>query len=172
MSPHQRIVSTVAAIFALMLLEALRSARNERRLRAIGAVEPSDEVYPLMQVLYPLAFLVPAAEGWITTPRHAALWPAGLAVFAAAKGLKYWAIATLGERWSFRVLVLPGRALVTHGPYRFLRHPNYAGVAGEIAGAAMLCGGPWTGAAFTIVFAAVMLRRIRIEERALAAASR
>jgi methyltransferase len=74
---------------------------------------------------------------------------------------------SLGERWSFRVLVLPGAPLVARGAYRFLSHPNYIGVAGEIAGAALLMGGPRTGVLFTILFGWLMLRRIKVEERAL-----
>lgn len=171
MSPHNRIVVTMAVVIVLMLAELRHSIRNERRLRAAGALEPPDDVYPLMQTLYPLAFLLPAVEGWLVPSRYA-LWPAGLVVFALAKALKYWAIAALGDLWSFRVLVLPGRPLVTCGPYRFARHPNYVGVAGEIAGAALLCGAPWTGAVVTLGFAGVLRRRIRVEERALAAASR
>jgi methyltransferase len=171
MTAHRRILVTLAAVFVLMLLEALRSAFNERRLRARGAIEPGDDVFPVMRILYPMAFLVPALEGWMTVPPRAGWWVPGLAVFAGAKALKYWVIATLGHYWSFRVLVLPGAPLVTTGPYRFYRHPNYVAVAGEIAGAAMLCGAPWSGTVMTLGFAAVMWRRIRVEERALAAAS-
>jgi methyltransferase len=171
MSSHQRIAITTAVVFLLMLVEARRSARNVGRLRAAGALEPSDDVYPLMRVLYPLAFLVPAGEGWFST-RYDTLWPSGLLVFLSAKALKYWAVAALGDLWSFQVLVLPGRPLVKSGPYRFLRHPNYVGVAGEIAGNALLCGAPWTGALFTLGFTGLMLRRIRVEERALAISAR
>ena len=70
--------------------------------------------------------------------------PASL-VFALAKGLKYWAIATLGDRWTFRVLVPPRSTRVAAGPYRFLRHPNYVGVAGELAGMALMAQAPIAG---------------------------
>jgi methyltransferase len=83
------------------------------------------------------------------------------------KGLKYWAIATLGERWSFRVLVPPHSALVTSGPYRFMRHPNYLAVMGELAGMALLANAPVSGVAALLVFGGLLRARIRVEERAL-----
>jgi methyltransferase len=92
---------------------------------------------------------------------------AGAALFAAGKGLKYWAIASLGRFWSFRVLVIPGAPLVTAGPYRWLRHPNYVALAGEFAGIALLARAPVTGAIASVVFAGVLLARIRVENRAL-----
>lgn len=169
MTAHRRIVLTLAAVSLLMLLEARRSATNGRRLRERGAVEPADDVYPVMRVLYPLAFLLPAVEGWIVSPSRGGWWVPGLAVFTAAKALKYWAIATLGDYWSFRVLVLPGAPLVGGGPYRLFRHPNYVGVIGEIAGVSMLCGAPWIGTLMTLAFSLVIRQRIRVEEGALAA---
>jgi len=92
---------------------------------------------------------------------------AGLAVFGLAKALKLWAIASLGERWSFRVLVLPGRALVARGPYRWMRHPNYLAVLGEISGVALTVWALVTGPLALAGFGALMWRRIGIEDRAL-----
>lgn len=172
MSDHARIACVLAVVFGLMAAEGWLSSRNERGLRARGAFEPAGDVFAWMQVSYPLAFLVPAIEGWFRPASPAGVWLVGLVVFAAAKALKYWAIASLGDRWNFKVLVLPDAPLVTHGPYRFMRHPNYLGVAGEIAGASLLTGGLRSGTFFTILFGWLMLRRIRIEERALLAGSR
>jgi methyltransferase len=168
MTPHARIIGALVLIFALMGLESRRSARNARALRARGAFEPPGDVYAWMKVVYPLAFMVPALEGWFRTAYPREWWLTGLVVFALAKALKYWAVLSLGNRWSFRVLVPPdpSRSRVTHGPYRFMSHPNYTAVAGEIAGAALLVGGPRTGALFTILFGWLMLRRIKVEESA------
>ena len=77
------------------------------------------------------------------------------------------AIAALGPRWSFRVLVLPGAPLVTSGPYAYLRHPNYIAVVGEIVAFALIVGGWLTGIISLILFGALMRRRIAIEEAAL-----
>lgn len=150
-----------------MLAEAALSARNARRLRAAGAVEPPDDVFAAMQVVYPICFAAMIGESWIA-PRGAG-WPlhAGIAVFAAAKALKYWAIATLGVRWTFRVLVPPQSERIVRGPYRLMRHPNYLAVAGELAGFALMAAAPVTGGGALVVFVALMRARIRVEERAL-----
>jgi methyltransferase len=92
-------------------------------------------------------------------------------VFVAAKCLKYWAIASLGPRWTFRVLVPPGSASVTTGPYRFMRHPNYLGVMGELLGTALMAQAPVTGLLALMGFGALILARIKIEEGALARAA-
>lgn len=161
-----------AAIFLPMLIEMWWSRHNERALRRAGAREPADDVYRLMQVAYPACFLAMIAEGWARAMALDALFAGGVATFAAAKALKYWAIWSLGRRWSFRVLVPPDATLVTAGPYRYLRHPNYAGVAGELAGAALMAHAPITGLVSFLGFGALLLARIRVEERALGICAR
>jgi methyltransferase len=91
----------------------------------------------------------------------------GVIVFALAKAIKYWAIATLGSRWTFRVLVPPASPLVQHGPYRFMRHPNYLGVMGEVAGMAIIARAIIAGVLSVLVFVVLIAIRIRVEERAL-----
>jgi methyltransferase len=88
-------------------------------------------------------------------------------MFAASKTLKYWAIRTLGERWTFRVLVLPGAPLVATGPYRFVPHPNYIAVVGELLGTAMMMGAVVSGPLALGAFGFVLWRRMRFEEQAL-----
>lgn len=150
-----------------MLFEAGRSRRNESILRARGAIEPAGDVYRWMQVAYPGCFVTIVAESALRQPPAGVAAAAGAVVFLLAKALKYWAIATLGERWTFRVLVLPGEPLITTGPYRWMRHPNYVGVAGEIVGAALMAGSPVAGAIAFVTFGGMMLARIRVEECAL-----
>jgi methyltransferase len=150
-----------------MLLEARRSARNENSLRAVGAREPATDVYALMQIAYPASFLAMIAEAWVRGRGVTVVAVAGAVVFVLAKAIKYWAIATLGDRWTFRVLVPPGSQRTLRGPYRWLRHPNYIGVAGEIVGFALLAQSPITGVTATAVFVLLLVARIRVEERAL-----
>jgi methyltransferase len=158
-----------AIVFAPMFVEAVLSRRHERALRARGAIEPAGDVYAAMQLAYPGAFLLMLVEG-IVRGAPAARWlQMGAVLFGAAKALKYWAIGTLGPRWSFRVLVVPGLPLVTTGPYRFLRHPNYIAVAGEIVAAALMFGAPASGALSLVGFGVLLRRRIAIEERTHAA---
>ena len=167
-----RALVVAAAAFVPMLMEAARSRRNERLLRARGAVEPRGDVYAWMQVAYPSCFVAIAAEALVRNEQPGRTLLVGGAVFAAAKVLKYWAIAELGERWTFRVLVLPGAPLIASGPYRWLRHPNYVGVAGEILGAAVIGAAPVAGAISFIAFGGMMLARVRVEERALDSCAR
>lgn len=156
---------TVAVVF--MLAELALSRRNERILVARGAVEAPDPVYGTMRWAYPGAFVAMAVEGMLRAPDVGAATLGGVAVFGAAKLFKFWAIATLGVRWSYRVLVLPDAPLVSTGPYRLMRHPNYAGVVGELVGMVLVTGALWTGPVATLLFCWLLWRRIRAEERAL-----
>ena len=155
-----------------MLFEARRSVANERRLRAAGAIEPADDVYAAMQIAYPACFLTMVLESWVRGRALGVVALAGGLVFVGAKALKYWAIATLGERWTFRVLVPPGSGRTINGPYRWLRHPNYVAVLGELAGFAMIARAPIAGALAIAGFALLLLMRVRVEERALGLRSR
>ena len=157
----------LAMIAAMMAAEALISGRNERRLRKAGAIEPAGDLHRWMRVVYPAGFALMAVEGFLREEASTSQVLSGAAVFAVAKALKYWSIATLGSLWSFRVLVVPGAPLVHRGPYRWLRHPNYLGVAGEIIGAAILLNAPGIGSGSTLAFAGFLWHRMTIEERAL-----
>lgn len=156
-----------AIVFVLMLAELRLSRANERALRAQGAIEPADDVYAAMAWAYPIGFLAMGIEGGMRGRPPGVVTAIGVLVFASAKALKYWAMASLGPRWSFRVLVTPGVPLVTRGPYKHLRHPNYVGVMGELAGMALLVGAPVIGVTALACFATLIHRRIRTEDRAL-----
>jgi methyltransferase len=159
----------IAATFGLMAAEWRVSTQHDVRLTAMGATEPPESQYWMMAVAYPAAFLLMGFEAWW---RHAGIGGAfvsGALLFAAAKALKYWAIGSLGVRWTFRVRVLRGAPLVSSGPYRYVAHPNYLAVAGELVGAALMMGAVVSGPIMTGAFCVLMWRRIRFEERALAA---
>ena len=157
-----------ACVFLPMIAEAIVSARHDRALRARGAIEPEGDVYKVMQLAYPGCFLILLAEGALRGVRWDAIMGMGAAIFAAAKALKYWAIASLGERWTFRVLVPPGSTPTRSGPYGWINHPNYVAVAGEFAGTAVAMHAAGSGVPVTAVFIFLMWRRIGIEENALA----
>jgi methyltransferase len=111
-------------------------------------------------------------EAWVRGRGFGTVALAGGLLFAAAKALKYWAIATLGERWTFRVLVPPGSTRTSVGPYRVMRHPNYVAVMGELLGFALIGQAPIAGAIALIGFGALIRARVRVEERALGWRSR
>ena len=157
----------VAAALLLMLVELQLSTYNERQLRARGAVEPRDDVFTWMRIAYPGVFVAMGVEAAIrgTWSRDWLLF--GLLLFGWAKALKFWAIAHLGVLWTFKVLVVPGTRLVTSGPYRYLRHPNYVAVIGEIGSIAVALQTPITGALGAAGFGWLLARRVRVEELAL-----
>lgn len=160
------------AVFGAMLVEARRASVNERRQLARGGIEPPDDVYKMMRVVYPAVFLAMFAEGFWRGLPPASNWFAGAVFLAAAKGLKWWAIVALGSAWTFRVIVVPGAPLVLGGPYRLMRHPNYVAVVGELIGVALVNGARIAGPAALVVFGWLLWRRVAVENRALTAAAR
>jgi methyltransferase len=159
-------------VYVPMLVEARRAAVNERAQRSRGGIEPPGDVYRIMQIAYPAAFMAMIIEGALMAPAPRGVIAAGAVLFTAAKALKLWAITTLGSAWTFRVIVVPGAKRVVSGPYRFLDHPNYIGVVGELIGVALMTGARFSGPLATLGFAILMLRRISVEVRALDAVIR
>ena len=166
------LILVAALVYVPMLIEARRAARNERDQRARGGIEPAGDVYAAMRIVYPALFLAMIGEAAIRGLPHRSVVLAGLLVFLAGKAIKWWAILTLGPSWTFRVIVVPGAPLVNRGPYRFLRHPNYAGVVLELAGVALLAGAAISGPLSIVLFGVLLNRRVRVEQRALASAAR
>lgn len=150
------------------LVELVITQRNARRLRARGGVAVGDSHFPAMVLLHTgLLVAAPAEVLLLGRPWIPALGWTALAVVAATMALRYWAIATLGDRWTTRIFVVPGEGPVTGGPYRYLRHPNYLAVVLEVA-ALPLVHTAWLTAAVASVLNAWMLRvRIAAEEAAL-----
>ncbi|MEW6636294.1 MAG: isoprenylcysteine carboxylmethyltransferase family protein [Actinomycetota bacterium] len=149
------------------LLELALSRRNERRLRARGAVERGREHYPAIVALHGLWLISTLVEGLLRGPELAVYWPVAAGAFLLAQPLRYWAICSLGEHWNTRILVVPGARLVRRGPYRYFRHPNYVVVIVEIAAFPLVFGAWMTALVFSALNAAVLYVRIRAENRAL-----
>ena len=105
---------------------------------------------------------------WLLAWNKPPSWP-WLAVFGVLQVLRMWNIRTLGEHWTTRIMVLPGAPLVRRGPYRWVRHPNYWVVVGEIAVLPLAFGLPEVAVVFTVLHAMVLFVRIRAEEAALRA---
>jgi len=167
LSPIPVTALVTTAVLLLMLIELQLSLFNEKSLRANGAVEPPDDVIGWMRMAYPGAFVLIGIEAALGVPLSRNWVVGGLLLFGWAKALKFWAMAHLGPRWTFRVLVLPGAPLVATGPYRFLRHPNYVAVIGEIVAVAVALQAPVAGVVATLGFGWLIWRRIGVEERAL-----
>ncbi|MCW6506590.1 isoprenylcysteine carboxyl methyltransferase family protein [Lichenifustis flavocetrariae] len=143
--------------------ELVLARHNTERLIAQGAFEIAPGHYPAIIAVHSL---------WLAT-----LWVLGftagvnlawLFLFCVLQALRIWVIATLGHRWTTRIIVLPGSPLVRTGPYRWLSHPNYVVVAAEIAVLPLVFGLPWVSLIFSLLNAAVLFVRIRAENGGLA----
>ena len=170
--PFPLLPALAALTFGTMLVETLRASANERAQRALGGIEPAGDVYRIMRVVYPGAFLAMFTEGALRAAPPFLVVLIGAALFIVAKGLKWWAILSLGPFWTFRVIVVPGAQLVASGPYRWLRHPNYVGVMGELAGVALMTGALVSGVVGIVTFGVLVIRRMAVEDRALREAAR
>jgi methyltransferase len=155
-------VLILALVTGQRLGELVLARRNTRRLLAQGAIEAGARHYPLIVALHAawlaglwaLAWDRPANLGW-------------LGVYAVLQVLRGWTLASLGPRWTTRILILPGVPLVRRGPYRLFPHPNYAVVVGEIAVLPLVFGLPAYALVFSLINASVLWLRIRTENAAL-----
>ena len=162
----------VLAVGAERIAELVVSLRNARWAFARGAREFGTGHYPAMVALHTGLLAGCLAEVWaLERPFVPALGYPMVALVLASQALRWWCIASLGRQWNTRVIVVPDMPLVTRGPYRILRHPNYVAVV--IEGAALpLVHSAWlTACAFTLLNAPLIWLRIRVEDRALATAA-
>ncbi|MFD9502606.1 isoprenylcysteine carboxyl methyltransferase family protein [Streptomyces sp. NPDC060035] len=159
----------VLAVAGERLAELAVALRNTRWSLARGGTEAGRGHYPAMVTLHTALLAGCLAETW-SAGRPFVPWFGWtmVAVVAAAQGLRWWCIRTLGHRWNTRVIVVPDLPLVTGGPYRWLRHPNYAAVAAEGLALPLVHGAWVTAVVFTVLNAVLMAVRVRCEGRALA----
>ncbi len=162
-----RLSAIILALVTLQRLgELVLARRNTAKLIADGAVEVGAGHYPLIVALH-TAWL---AALWVFG-RNQEVNLAALTIFVMLQGVRLWILATLGSRWTTRIIVLPDVSLVSAGPYRYFSHPNYAVVAAEIAVLPLALHLPWVALIFTILNAAALVIRIRAETHALSQAS-
>jgi methyltransferase len=153
----------VGLVAGQRLGELWLASRNTRRLKAAGAVEIGARHYPLFVLLHAswliaIAILIPP----FTPPN---LWL--IALFLMLQLGRVWVISSLGPYWSTRIIHVPGAQLVRKGPFRFVRHPNYLIVAGEVAVLPLAFKAYWIAAIFSLLSALLTLHRIRVEEGGL-----
>lgn len=156
------------AILALVTLERLfelgLARRNTRRLLERGAKEQAPGHYPLIVAVHVLWL---AALWWLAPARTVdAFW---LGLFVLIGLGRIWVLTTLGPRWTTRIIILRDAPLVRSGPYRFVNHPNYWVVIGEIAVLPLVFGLWRVALVFTLLNGAVLWVRIRAENEALSA---
>lgn len=158
----------VLAVVGERLVELSISRRHERALRRRGAREAGGGHYPWMVLVHASWLAAGLLEvWWLDRPFILPLATGAGGALVATMALRYWVIATLGERWTTRVLVPPGETRIVAGPYRFLRHPNYLAVAVEVVALPLIHTAWLTALIWGAANLAVLAVRIRAEERAL-----
>jgi methyltransferase len=155
-------IAILVAVSVQRVVELVYGRANEARLRARGAIEFGRSHYPAIVALHAAWLIGLWCLAWDRSPSF--LWLVG---FVALQILRVWVLFTLGERWTTRILVLPGAPLVNAGPYRYFSHPNYAVVVGELFVLPAVFGLLWYAIAFSILNAIVLAMRIGVEENAL-----
>ncbi|MBD5606424.1 MAG: hypothetical protein IAI48_15245 [Candidatus Eremiobacteraeota bacterium] len=144
-------------------IELVIATRHTRALLARGAYEVGASHYPVMVALHATWLATLWAFGW-----NRPLDLPFVAAFVVLQCGRLWVLATLGERWTTRIVMLPGAAPITGGPFRFVRHPNYLVVAFEIPCVPLALGLVWHALVFGTANLAMLAWRIRAENRAYA----
>ncbi len=155
-------VVLLTCVTAERLGELWLARRNTAALIARGAFEVAPRHYPLIVLLHAAWLASLWAFGW-----DRPLDPLWLLVFLALQGGRFWVLATLGRRWTTRIIVLPNAPLIAAGPYRYVSHPNYLVVIGEIAALPLCLGLPGLALLFSAANLAVLAIRVRAESAAL-----
>ena len=155
-------VAILGSVTLQRLTELPVARANTRRLLAHGGHEVAPGHYPAIVALHATWL----AALWVQAPGKA-VHLLFLALFILLQAFRVWTLRTLGPRWTTRIIVVPGESLVARGPYRFVRHPNYLLVIGEIAVLPLVFGLWRTALIFLLLNAAILTIRIRAENRAL-----
>lgn len=156
------------------IIELVISTHNARAALAQGGREFGLRHFPWMVALHTGLLFASFLEAWLLERPFLPWlgWPM-LALVVLSQALRYWCITSLGRQWNTRVIVIPGAGMVTRGPYRWIRHPNYVAVVIEGFALPLVYTSWITAVAFTALNAVLLLKfRIPVEERALASLSR
>ncbi len=158
----------MAAVGACRLVELSLSRRHQRALAATGAAPLPEPIFGAMVALHG-AILVGAVVEVLALHRSfvAAVGVPALVLFGLANLLRFWVIATLGVHWNVRVVRSMPLGVVTTGPYRFVRHPNYLAVFVELFALPLIHGAVVTALAGAVLHALVLRRRVALEESVL-----
>lgn len=155
----------IGVIAAQRLIELGVSSRNTARARARGGLEAGAAHYPAMIALH-VAFLASCVleVRMLGRPWIPVLGVPMLALVACGMALRYWVVVSMHGRWTTRLVYVPGDPLVTNGPFRWLRHPNYAAVVAEVAAIPLVHSAWLTAIGFTLANGVILRRRIQIED--------
>lgn len=155
-------IALLAFVTLQRLIELPIARTNTKRLLAAGGHEVGAGHYPWIVALH-ASWLI--TLWWLAPARPISL--PFLTLFVLVEFCRFWVLRTLGPRWTTRIVVVPGERLVARGPYRFVNHPNYLVVIGEIAVLPLVFGLWQVALIFSLLNATVLTVRIRAENRAL-----
>ena len=156
------------AVAAWLIFEFVMRARQRRQAGRPASADPTFSILIACLVAAVIAAEALGRRGGLPWP-GGEVWPvvAGIALIAAGLALRIWSIATLGRFFQYQIQVQSGHRVVTGGPYRYVRHPSYTGIALVLAGIALACDDVWSLAAVAVLGGAGLWVRIRAEERQL-----
>ncbi len=158
----------LAFVIIQRIAELIFAKRNEKLAFIKGGVEFDRGGYKVIVLMHTCFFLSLITEFFYFSRSLNSYWYIYFALFVLAQGLRYWTILTLGKKWNTRIIIVPGTTLVTKGPFRFMKHPNYSAVITELLVLPMMFSCYFTAGIFTLLNLLALKRRIRIEEQALA----
>ncbi|WP_199614319.1 isoprenylcysteine carboxyl methyltransferase family protein [Paenibacillus alkalitolerans] len=156
-----------SGVISQRLLELRLAKRNAIRIRGIGGYEIGADHYKYLVLLHAAFFLSLLTEFSLRRPFFSLWMLVPSAIFILLQAARIWCIRSLGIHWNTRIFIVPGAPLVRRGPYRFLRHPNYAVVTLELLFLPLIFGCYWSAALFPVLNMIVLKRRISLEEQAL-----
>ena len=158
----------VALVGVERVAELVVSTRHARRSLRRGGVESGRRHYRVMVVLHAALLVAAVGEVWLRRPGLYPLLTGGaLVLVLLSQALRWWCVLTLGEQWTTRVIVVPGMTRVRRGPYRWLTHPNYVAVVVEGVALPLVHTAWMTAVGFTVLNAALLAVRVRVENTAL-----
>jgi methyltransferase len=152
----------LALVTLQRLSEVVIANRNTRELLAKGGVESGAAHYPVMVLLHASWLACLWWFGW----NNQVIWSL-LIAYGALQFFRVWILATLGRRWTTRIITVPGETLVARGPYQFVKHPNYLLVLLEVPLLPLALNLPWLALIFGLLNIAMLIWRIRVENAAL-----
>ncbi|WP_337018780.1 isoprenylcysteine carboxyl methyltransferase family protein [Oceanobacillus massiliensis] len=165
MAVYMWILFTVIVLQRLIELVIARS--NERWMKERGAIEKEADHYKWFIRLHTLFFISILLETWLNNNIDYPLNYTLLAIFILTQLVRIWCIYSLGRFWNTKIIILPGEELVSKGPYKFVKHPNYIIVGIELFVIPLLFGAIYTAIIFPLLHIMKLTVHIPAEERAL-----
>ena len=157
----------ISVVILQRLVELFIAKRNEKWMRRQGAFEVGAAHYPAMVAMHIAFFITLILEVGVLAQSLSPLWIPLFALFFLAQIMRFWCLASLGKYWNTKIIILPGADVIRKGPYRFIRHPNYAIVSIELFILPLIFSAYFTAIIYSLLNIWMLSVRIPAEEKAL-----